>query len=50
MKIASKTKPRIVNYVSSEEMKALKVAARNAGLRTPSQIVGAWFRQKLANQ
>lgn len=50
MKKSSSSKPRVVNYVSRDEMEALRVAARKAGLRTPSQVVGVWFRQKLAAQ
>jgi len=48
MKITSKTKPRVVNYVSPSELVALKTHARSIGLRTPSQIVGLWMRQNLA--
>jgi len=47
MKITSKTKSRIVNYVSPEELNALRRAAQTAGLRTPSQVVGTWIRQHL---
>lgn len=47
MRLFSKTKPRVVNYVSPEEMDLLRIAARKAGLKTPSQIVGTWLRQKL---
>jgi hypothetical protein len=50
MKTSSVSKPRIVNYVTKEEMTALRKAAQAAGLRTPSQIVGAWMRQKLAGK
>ncbi len=50
MKLSSKSKPRIVNYVSREEMEALRERALKDGLRTPSQIVGRWFRQKLASK
>ena len=48
MKISSKTKPRIVAYVSPEEMKALRRRAARIGLRTPHQVVGMWIRQHLA--
>ena len=48
MKISSKTKPRIVAYVTPEEMKALKLRAAQIGLRTPHQVVGMWIRQNLA--
>lgn len=47
MKNNSQTKPRIVNYVTTEEMLKLRSAAKAAGLKTPSQIVGAWMRQHL---
>lgn len=48
MKQSSLSKPRVVNYVSTEEMNLLRKAAKAAGLRTPSQIVGMWLRQKIA--
>ncbi len=41
-------KTRVVNYVSERERRKLAAAAKKAGLRTPSQIVGVWFRQKIA--
>ena len=47
MKINSKTKPRVVNYVTPEELAALKKAAESIGLRTPHQVVGMWIRQHL---
>ena len=47
MKLYSKQKPRLVIYVSSDEMKALKKAATTACLRTPHQIAGQWIRQRL---
>lgn len=50
MKLSSQTKPRVVNYVSLQEMDALRAKARAAGLRTPSQIVGVWLRQNLAKK
>jgi hypothetical protein len=37
MKISSKTKPRLVLYVTTEELRACKVMARKNGLRTPQQ-------------
>jgi hypothetical protein len=44
MKIASKTKPRLVVYITPAEMKASKARARAAGLRTPHQWAGSVVR------
>lgn len=48
MKHNSPTKPRVVNYVTPEELKKIKSAAQQAGLRTPAQVTGMWIRQKIA--
>ena len=44
----SQTKPRLVIYITPQEMKATKAGAKLAGLRTPHQLAGMVLRQYLA--
>ena len=48
MKIASKTKPRLVVYLSAEELLLAKQLASAMGLRTPHQWLGSVMRQLFA--
>lgn len=50
MKIASKTKPRLVVWVSEEELAAAKTMARKDGLRTPHAWLAALMRRALAKK
>lgn len=49
MKIDSKPKPRVVIYVSPEELHALRKHAMAAGLTTAPQLVAQWVRQRLGS-
>lgn len=48
MKEFSKTKPRWVAYCSDAEMKASKIKATQAGLKTSNQWVASVIRKALA--
>jgi hypothetical protein len=47
-KISSATKPRLVVYLTNEEMAKAKREAKKNFLRTPHQLAGQWFREKLS--
>lgn len=47
-KINSPTKPRLVVYLSSAELKATKSIARVNGCRTPHQWLGVLMRREIA--
>lgn len=47
-KICSATKPRLVIYISEQEMSQMKARAKATGLKTPHQWAGMILRQKLA--
>lgn len=47
MKEFSKTKPRLVVYVSAEEMKAAKTLATSSGLKSANRWAGATIRKAL---